>query len=500
MAQLPKGAVPLRRLLVAIALVSTVTFALAGAGTALASAARLPPEGIFEDCSLDTQMATCVQRLDVMHEGGIRVVVISAGGTSLSSLQAYSDAAHALGMSVMWELSNPSWWQDSSTSTSMSGYYPAFATSCGCTQNGALLSYVAQWLGSLPGTYGYYAADDSALAPGDQAGVAQYVAQIKQADPVHTVMIGSADQSQMNSYQGIADLIGTEIYPVTTSSLMPVSANQSMWGDVAQTAIDAQSSANADHKQSAVILQAFTWGDNVDDGQAIGSCSPTDSQASCYAKLQYPSAAEQLTLRNEVLTHSHPQLILWWSFQGTYGQAGDDTYSIYPTGGQAAARWAGLSSAIQAPAPQASGGARRKHLRVTKNSVTAAASGSSISLPPASSTTSHHGHTGATVSYSDAQAAQTTLTVSHDLPGLESAHRCVAASRAQRRLAHGTHCTRFSAIGSFRHMDHVGANSFHFTGRINGYKLKAGKYRLLAFGTLGHRHGTSAATTFRVVR
>lgn len=498
----------MRRLLVAIAVLGTLTFAVAGAGTALASATRLPPEGIFENCSLDTQMATCVQRLDVMHEGGIQVVVLSAGGTSLSSLQTYSDAAHALGVSVMWELSNPSWWQDSSSSTSVSGYYPAFATSCGCTQNGALLSYVVTWLGSLPGTYGYYAADDSALSPGDQAGVAQYVAQIKQADPVHTVMIGSADQSQTNSYQGIADLIGTEIYPVTTSSLMPVSANQSMWGDVAQTAIDAQTSANAEHKQSAVILQAFTWGDNVEDGQTIGSCSPTDSQASCYAKLQYPSAAEQLTLRNEVLTHSHPQLILWWSFQGTYGQAGDDTYSIYPTGGQAAARWAGLSSAIKAPAPQAGGGHRpvvhahieRKHLRVTRNSVTAAASGASISLPPASSTTRHNRHTGATVSYRDAQAAQTTLTVSHDLPGLESAHRCVAASPAQRTLAQGIHCTRFSVVGSFRHMDHVGANSFHFTGRINGSKLRAGKYRLLAFGTLAHRHGTSAATTFRVVR
>jgi hypothetical protein len=52
-----------------------------------------------------------------------------------------------------------------------------------------------------------------------------------------------------------------------------------------------------------------------------------------------------------VLTNARPKLILWWSFFGTYGQTGNDTYSIYPTGTEAAARWSGLSEAIQAPFP-----------------------------------------------------------------------------------------------------------------------------------------------------
>jgi hypothetical protein len=183
--------------------------------------------------------------------------------------------------------------------------------------------------------------------------VANYVAQIKQQDPVHTVMIGSAAESQTATYQPLTDVIGTEIYPVTTDPLTPISANRDEWSMVGQWAADAQQSANGAGKQSAFILQAFTWGDNLSDGETIGACSPSDTQLSCFAKLRYPSAAEQLQLRNEVLLHAHPQVILWWSFPGTYGDVTGDTYSLYPSGADAADRWAGLSAAVQAPFPGA---------------------------------------------------------------------------------------------------------------------------------------------------
>src|SRR5438270_3486204 len=145
---------------------------LAASGAAGASAASLPPQGIFESCGLDTQLQTCVQRLQVMHDGGVQIVVMPAWGVSLSSLSAYADAAHALGMSVMWMTAGPGpfWWQGSPSDTSMAGYFSAFASACGCQQNGPLLAYTIQWLGQLPGTYGYYVADayDDALGPGDQ--------------------------------------------------------------------------------------------------------------------------------------------------------------------------------------------------------------------------------------------------------------------------------------------------------------------------------------------
>lgn len=325
-----------------------------GLTAATASAASLPPEGIFENCGLDTQMLTCVQRLDAMHQGGMRIVVISPAFVSQASLAAYAASANSLGMSVMWEIGDPSWWQDSPSSTSMAGTYPSFASACGCSDNGALLAYLVHWLSQLPGTYGYYAADDTMISPGERAGIASYVAEIKQQDPSHTVMIGSADESQTGTYESISDVIGTEIYPFTTGSMMPVAANEGSWESIGQWASDAQQSANGAGKQSAFILQAFTWGDNLSDGQLIGVCSASDTQSSCYSKLSYPSAAEQLQLRNEILRHSHPKLILWWSFPGTYGDVTGDTYSIYPTGSQAAARWSGLASAVEAPYPEPS--------------------------------------------------------------------------------------------------------------------------------------------------
>jgi hypothetical protein len=312
----------------------------------------LPPEGIFENCPLDQALQACVTRLGVMHEGGFRVVVVPASGLSLSSLIAYATAARDLGMSVMWELSNPGWWRDATTSSSMASPFAAFAAACGCVDNGALLAYLVRWLGSLSGTYGYYAADTSMLAPGDSAGVAAYIARIKQQDPTHTVMIGVADESQAGQYQGIADLVGYMVYPFTTESLLPVSDHLDMWNAVAQTASDVQRLADNAHKQSAFILQAFTWGDNLDDGLSIGACSPSDSKWTCYQRLRYPSQEEQLQLRNEILQHADPKLILWWSFPGTYGDVTGDTYSIYPAGVVAAARWQGLSAAIRAPMPQ----------------------------------------------------------------------------------------------------------------------------------------------------
>ena len=323
-------------------------------GAAAASASTPPAEGIFEGCAIDTALQTCTQRLDVMHGAGIQVVVIPASGVSLNGLAQYAAAAHDLGMSVMWELSNPDWWQQPATSTQASGGFSAFASACGCSDNASLLPFIVHWLGQLPGTYGYYAADDSMIGANDQAGVTSYVAQIKRADPAHLVLLGAANTAQRHQYQSVVDLAAQEFYPESTSSLLPVSANQPTWDSIDAAAADTQQAADQAGKASAVILQAFTWGDNPGDGSAIGVCSPSDTPAACNARLRYPSGAEQLALRNAVLRNAHPKLILWWSFSDTYGYAQDPgSYYATPTPAEAASRWAGLSAAIQAPMPGA---------------------------------------------------------------------------------------------------------------------------------------------------
>ena len=330
-----------------------------------AAAQTLPPQGIFENCPLDSMLATCVQRLSTMHQAGLKVVVVAPGSTPLDALTSYSQAAQGLGMSVMWELSNPVWWREPPNGTSAAGNFSGFAAACGCQSNQDVLAYAVNWLAALPATYGYYAVDDSMLGPDDRAGVSAYVAQIKQHDAIRPVMIGAFQPSQGRQYIDVADMIGQEVYPITTDRLLPASQHPDMWAYIDGTVTGAQQAARQAGKGSAFILQAFTWGDNLDDGTAIGVCNQADTTASCSQRLRYPSGPEQAAIRNAVLAHAHPNLILWWSFQGTAGMpAPNDSFApISPD--EAAARWTGLSAAISAPMTSP-GGSRAAKIRLLR--------------------------------------------------------------------------------------------------------------------------------------
>jgi hypothetical protein len=267
------------------------------------SARAMPAEGVFENCPLETAFPVCASRLAVMKAGGVQVVLMSAFGASLGALSHYAATAQNLGMSVMWEIGDSNWWQQPPT-TNLATDVPQFAAACGCSQNQALLTYVVDWLRALPGTYGYYAADDSALRPGDETAIAAYMALIKQRDPNHPAMIGAFSEQQRDGYQSIAGLIGQEVYPVTTDPVLPLDAHPATWDRVSKIATATQSSADRAGTASAFILQAFTWGDNLGDGEAVGVCSPSDTIDSCNARLRYPSGAEQLALRNAILRNA----------------------------------------------------------------------------------------------------------------------------------------------------------------------------------------------------
>jgi hypothetical protein len=354
-----------------------MVLALACAATSPARTARkhqapakpaMPAEGVFEDCPLDTAFSACSSRLAAMKAGGVQVVVISAMGSSLTALSRYASAAHELGISIMWEIGDSNWWLQPPTSNQIGADLPQFAAACGCSQNHPLLAYVVDWLRALPGTYGYYAADDSALRPGDEASLASYVARIRQLDPKHPAMIGAYSWQNRDSHESVAGLIGQEILPVTTDPVLPTRAHTVTWDGVGLTATAAQSAADRAGKPSAFMLQAFTWGDNLRDGQVLGVCSPWDTIDSCNARLRYPSGAEQLALRNTILRRAHPALILWYSFPGTYGSAVPDTSSLYPVGTDAAARWHGLAAAIKAPPPPGAGYRRAAGARHARRS------------------------------------------------------------------------------------------------------------------------------------
>ena len=83
---------------------------------------------------------------------------------------------------------------------------------------------------------------------------------------------------------------------------------------------------------------------------------------------------------------------------------------------------------------------------------------------------------GTIVSYSDAGAATTTLTILRLLPGIRTHGGCVA--RPRHHHGHVRSCTREVVVGSISHADQAGPNRVRFTGRVNGHPLRAGRYLL----------------------
>jgi hypothetical protein len=75
---------------------------------------------------------------------------------------------------------------------------------------------------------------------------------------------------------------------------------------------------------------------------------------------------------------------------------------------------------------------------------------------------------------------------------------CVKPTRKNRKRRL---CTRVVTLkGSFTRNGVAGKNSFHFTGRLSGRKLRPGRYRLVATPTAGGKKGKPTSSRFRIVR
>jgi hypothetical protein len=84
------------------------------------------------------------------------------------------------------------------------------------------------------------------------------------------------------------------------------------------------------------------------------------------------------------------------------------------------------------------------------------------------------------------------------VPGIQRDRRCVAAPRGT-RTAHSKRCTRLTLVGSFRHRDHAGGTTLHFSGRLRGRVLKPGAYLLKARPSLDSHRGESVSARFWIL-
>ncbi len=143
------------------------------------------------------------------------------------------------------------------------------------------------------------------------------------------------------------------------------------------------------------------------------------------------------------------------------------------------------STTTQSAPPQDSG------LTLSPTSFAAQTAGPSIAK--------HRAAQGTTVSYSDTQAATTTVQVQRPTSGIRvGGGPCTAPPKHRPRHAHA--CTLYVTVGSsFTHADSAGTNRFHFTGRVSGRRLAKGSYRLAVTPLLGGRAGATLTATFSIV-
>jgi hypothetical protein len=105
---------------------------------------------------------------------------------------------------------------------------------------------------------------------------------------------------------------------------------------------------------------------------------------------------------------------------------------------------------------------------------------------------------GTTVRYRLSEAAKAKFTVERRMTGRRRGHKCVAPTRKNRKARH---CTRYRRLrGSFSRAGTAGSNSFRFTGRLRGKKLRPARYRLVMVATdsAGNR-SKPARARFRIV-
>jgi hypothetical protein len=108
---------------------------------------------------------------------------------------------------------------------------------------------------------------------------------------------------------------------------------------------------------------------------------------------------------------------------------------------------------------------------------------------------------GAKVTYTLNRAASVRFTVQQSQPGRKSGTgrraRCVAPTNRNRKAKR---CTRIVTLpGSFTLSGRVGSNSFGFTGRLAGRKLKLGRYTMVATPIASGTTGRSASIGVRII-
>jgi hypothetical protein len=163
---------------------------------------------------------------------------------------------------------------------------------------------------------------------------------------------------------------------------------------------------------------------------------------------------------------------------------GTHTYTATATSKDAQHASASIQYTVKAAVPGLLG------LRLAPHAFHAATRGATITVSS---------HVGATVSYRDTLAANTTFRVLRTEPGVRLGRTCAKAPGTGRRAGATKRCTRLLLVGSVTHNDRAGANHFRFSGRLHGRSLSPGTYLLQATATLAAQTSRTTKAGFQIL-
>jgi hypothetical protein len=272
--------------------------------------------GVYESCSPNDEN-TCLNHLNTMAAAGFKLVInYSQLDGDKNFQEAYFDRAQSLGMKVIFPLKDPAFYNGKD----LRSEFPALAQTCNCSSNSGFIDYVVHLVKGYPSLWGYYVGDE--VDPADHNDMKAKLADaVQQLDPNHPrLFIDNAGQAVAvwhgnSPFYDTAEVIGSDFYPIRDDSPQYPTIDQA--GEVAA---GVQAYADAHKEGSAIVLQAFSYTNYNIPGTP------------------YPTADQMKSMLSQVLAHSRPRIILWYSYY--------DTMSSGPASTQ---HWNTLKSLIAHP-------------------------------------------------------------------------------------------------------------------------------------------------------
>ena len=278
-----------------IVLALPLTVIIARIRTSIPSSATFDGYGLYESCS-PKNAAMCLSHLNDMAAAGFKLVINYDELYGDASFQkAYLDRAQSVGMKVIVALSNPAFYDG----TDVTSQFPALAQTCDCTDNHGFIRYVVNVVKNHPAVWGYYIGDE--VDPSDHGAMKSALADVvHQLDPTHPrLFIDNAGESTSvwhgnSPFFDTAEVIGTDFYPLRGETSDYPTIDQA--GAVAS---GIQAYADVHKEGSAIVLQAFSYSEYDTPGAP------------------YPTAKQMQSMLSQTLAHSHPRIILWYSYYDT---------------------------------------------------------------------------------------------------------------------------------------------------------------------------------------